>query len=146
MQLNSTFYSSFVFLINAAVFYYYDTVYAILFFSLFISSIICHTRMYVNSELYQTSVYYIDQMFIFMIFLYGSYVLYTKLCVECIFNYKTIVMASLAFITFFSTILLYHVGYSCSMFCWHENPFIGNMWHSFVHVLGSIGHLCIGLL
>ena len=146
-KLETPFFSSFIFLINAIIFYFYTSyTYSILFFCLFVSSLFCHTRTFVKSSAYQTFVYLIDQFFISAIFLYGSYVLYNKLSTTRKYSLATFFMVLFAFFSFFTALFLYHYGYLIQQFCWNTDRKISQWWHSFVHVIGSLGHICIVLL
>jgi len=141
---NSCFYSSFVFLLNVSVALYYEYyVYAGLFFILLITSLFQH-----SNYTFLTTV--IDKIFIFSVSLYGGYIFYNKL-VEFLnskekLNTMHYIISFLIIFTFLSTIVLYYYGYFFKCFCYCDDPLQANLFHSFMHCVGSFGHCCIVLL
>jgi len=129
-------FSSLIFITNVLTAYYKrDYIYSSLFFSLTVTSILFHS----NPNLYLNI---IDKISIFSIFLYGSYQLYHKITQQItqpiIAGYSVQIL--LIFATFLATIYLYFYGYWFQKYCFHENPQIGDQYHSLVHLIGSIGH------
>jgi hypothetical protein len=168
---NSCFYSSFVFLANVIICFLYDyNFYALLFFILFITSLIVHS--YTNSF-----TLLIDKFSIMGVVLYGGYLFYTKAgepavppappspsfiftnlndeslwnhllqlneCSKCKNRFPLLV--PFIILTFLITIYLYYYGFTCKKYCFCEDTYIANMWHSFLHFVSFIGHGMIVLL
>lgn len=149
-HFNSCFYSSFIFVINIILCYYYNyTTYAVLFAILLITSIIVHS--------YTTTLsLFIDKLAILSVVLYGGYVFYEKLTdifttesfasFETTDNIHKIIYATLIISTFLTTIYLYYYGYTCNKYCFCEDSYIANLWHSLLHAISSIGHACIVIM
>jgi len=124
--------SSLIFITNVLTTYYkQDFIYSSLFFSLTVTSILFHS----NPNIYLNI---IDKISIFSIFLYGSYQLSQKISKPITTAYSAQIL--LIFATFLATIYLYFYGYWFHKYCFHENPQIGDQYHSLVHLIGSIGH------
>ena len=141
---NSCFYSSFVFIINIAIALYYSYyLYAALFFALLITSLLQHSH-------YNMLTTILDKIVIFSIVFYGGSVFYSKINNinnnESIYDATQYILSFLIMLTFFSTIVLYYYGYfnNCLCFCDDQNE--ANLFHSFMHCVGSFGHCCIVLL
>ena len=129
-------FSSLIFITNVLTAYYKrDYIYSSLFFSLTVTSILFHSKpnLYLNI---------IDKISIFSIFLYGSYQLSQKISqpitIGNTIGYSGQILLIVA--TFLATIYLYIYGYWFQKYCFHENPQIGDQYHSLVHLIGSIGH------
>ena len=121
--------SSLIFLTNALHgiirgAYMYSTV----FIALTISSVILHAT---NNR--YTTIFWIDQIAILSVFLVGFHYLFR------INN----ILKILAVITFTCVIIMYYYGYLTESLCF-DNTY-GNMYHSCIHLIGSIGHHCIML-
>jgi len=128
-------FSSWFFLINTIICYYYDYyLYSALFFTLFVSSIIHHTY-------YTDYIYVFDKIAIMMVVLYGGYIFYEKMAKLPISITSTIVVA-----TFLSTILLYYFGYISNQFCFDCDQNAAHLYHGLMHLLSCIGHICIVIL
>ena len=137
-KYNCCFYSSFIFLTNLAVaFYYKYYIYSALFTALFITSIIYHST-------YNNFTKTADKFSIVSIVLYGGYIFYTKL--YTIIQLDQILVAGIVIATFLSTIYLYCFGYTCNKYCFCANNDISNKYHSLLHLLSSIGHICIVIM
>ena len=133
-------FSSLIFITNVLTAYYKrDYIYSSLFFSLTVTSILFHSKpnIYLNI---------IDKISIFSIFLYGSYQLSNKISQQIsqpitigntIGNTGQILLIVASFL---ATFYLYIYGYWFQKYCFHENPQIGDQYHSLVHLIGSIGH------
>jgi hypothetical protein len=81
-SLSLCFYSSFIFLINVLIASYYKYyIYALLFFILWITSLIVHSNCNIYTNL-------LDKLAISLVVLYGGYIFYTKL----IEKYDTIII------------------------------------------------------
>ena len=81
-----------------------------------------------------------DKIVIFMIFLYGSYMLYHK------FRMKKIGLISLIVATFILTVFFFYYGYLTKSYCYDPDVVVGNGYHSLVHIIGALGHQMIMLL
>jgi len=127
-------FSSLFFLVNVVVAFRYGYYfYSFLFFSLVITSILFHTY----KNLY---IFVIDKIVIFMIFLYGSYMLYHK------FRMNKIGLISLIVVTFLLTVYFFYFGYLTKSYCYDPDVVVGNCYHSLIHVIGAFGHQMIVLL
>ena len=140
--------SSFLFSINSIVAYSInEEVYCILFFALFITSLIVHTKNTIFTNL-------IDKISILGVVLYGgylffnklNYLLYSKTVYETpIFIFK-IFLSSFIITTFISTIYLYCYGYYCKDYCFYHDKVIADIYHSLLHLISFLGHLGIMIL
>jgi len=127
-------FSSIIFVINASVAFRYGYYfYSFLFLSLTMTSVLFHTF----KNLYT---FVFDKMVIFMIFLYGSYMLYHK------FRMNKIGLISLIVFTFLLTVYFFYYGYLTNSYCYDPNVMVGNFYHSLVHIIGAFGHQMIMLL
>jgi len=135
---NSCFYSSFIFLVNSIVAFYFGYLfYSIIFFILVITSLIVHS----NNNIY-TNI--IDKIPIFMVVFYGGYLFYTK-CLRPI-DTKQIVYIISIISTFLITIYLYYFGYLNAKYCFCEDKQISNNYHSYMHFVSSFGHILVILM
>ena len=125
--------SSFIFLTNSFVAYFFDyKLYSLLFLCLWITSILYHT----NKNIY-TNI--LDKFIIFTIFIYGGYLFVTK---TQNIKYKILIILS-----FLSTIFLYTYTsiyeYSSPSSSFSSNTNTKNtnaQLHSLLHLIASIGH------
>lgn len=130
-----TLYSSFLFLINTIVAIYYKyTVYSILFFFLFITSILYRTLN--RNEL----VFMIDKFAIMLVTIYGGYIFYSK------FNNISSHYSFFIISTFLLTVFLFYYGYLTDTFCYDPNPNYASGYHSLLHLISCIGHNLIIVL
>jgi hypothetical protein len=139
---NSCFYSSFVFIINVLVAFYYEYyLYAGLFFSLLITSLLHHSHYTFLTNI-------LDKIAIYCIVFYGGYLFYKKLkeINKDKFTAKQYLLSAIILITFFSTIVLYHYGYLNNCLCFSDDQTQAYLFHSFMHCVGSLGHCCIVFL
>jgi cation transport ATPase len=134
IKCNNCMISSFIFVTNIIVAYYYKYyVYGSLFAALIISSLVFHSNpQYIYTNL-------IDKIIILAIFIYGGYIFITK-------QNKTIknrhIQIAIIF-SFLTTIYLYYYGYVYNKYCYDNNKEIANKYHSLLHMIGSIGHVFI---
>jgi len=132
------FLSSLIFTTNIVIATYYkEYTYAILFTALLITSLIFHS----NTNLYTII---IDKISIALIVLYGGYIFYNKCC-----TIETQTETCIAFaiiVTFLATVYLYCYGYTCNKYCFYEDKFTANIYHSILHFIVSLGHNLIILL
>ena len=132
---NICFYSSFIFLSNVFIAVLYDKIlYAILFLCLFTTSLIFHSTRNRIIKL-------VDQAFVLLIVSYGFYQLSIKLS-NSTFTTYTIILYVLIIFTF----LVVNYLYFSKDYCFHENKETGDMYHSLLHVISSIGHNLIIIL
>jgi hypothetical protein len=123
--------SSYVFLVNSFIaLNCCDSIYSILFFTLFCTSILMRT---VECDL----TYLLDKCFVYAVVLYGGYIFYLK--------YPTIntLLCLLIVSTFLITIFLYHWGYETKQYCFDKNTFLSQLYHAMLHVVSFIGHALI---
>jgi len=120
------FYSSFVFFINVIFcFSRLEFVYGFLFLTLFATSI----SFYTYNDLIP---FLLDQLSVFMIVIYGICFFLSK---KKRWPYLGVVLC-----TFLATVFLYVYGYYTQSYCY---GYYEEEWHSFLHILSSIGHLAI---
>lgn len=132
------FYSSIIFITNSCIALYYNyLVYSLLFFILVITSLIVHS----NNNIYALV---IDKIAIFAIAFYGGFIFFEK-C-KHITNTNQIILAIITVYTFLATIYLYYYGYLYNTYCYNEDTCIGDLYHSLLHVISSIGHTIIVIL
>ena len=141
---NPCFYSSFVFIINVLVAFYYGYyLYACLFFALLITSLFYHSH-------YSSLTNILDKIAIYSIVFYGGYLFYKKLheliTLDNKFTAKQYILSAFILITFLSTIVLYYYGYLNTCLCFSDDPIQAYLFHSFMHCISSFGHCCIVLL
>lgn len=142
---NPCIYSSFIFWINVLVgIYYQEYIYASLFVVLFITSILFHSNSNPNSNNNLKKTYYfLDSTVIFTIFIYGGYIFYTKIITK---NKKNPYIQSFIIATFLTTLYLFYYGYYYNQYCYDVNKQVANLYHSLLHIIGSLGHMFILLL
>jgi hypothetical protein len=129
------FFSSFIFLTNVILNYYYkEYLYAALFLGLFFTSLLVHSVNNFYAKLF-------DNIFIISIVIYGGYVYFKK-----IHKGHDSWLAIFPFVFFISTIYLYAYGYFVDDFCFNKKERIANYYHALLHMCGSIGHHLIVLL
>lgn len=135
---NSCFYSSFVFLINVSIAFYYEYyLYAGLFFTLLITSLFQHSQYTLLTNI-------LDKIIIFAVIFYGGYMFYNK--INAFFNTRQFILSCIIILTFLSTIILYYYGYLNNCLCFCDDQIEANLFHSFMHCIVSLGHCCIIIL
>lgn len=123
-----TLYTSIFFLTNSVTTFYFGYMtYSILFFLLFITSVL--VRLY-RSE----ATFLLDKTFVNLVTLYGGYILYTKLPLI------NPVVIFLIISTFLVTLFLFYYGYMTRSFCYDDDKIVANTYHSLLHTIASIGH------
>ena len=129
-------FSSLIFITNIIIAYYYDNdIYVFLFSCLLVTSIFNH---YTQNEI----ICYIDKFFIFLIILYGGYLVFNKSVCDCSANEYFCIFTIL--ITFLACVYLYLSGISN---CPYEICGVyGNHNHALLHFIGSFGHNLIATL
>ena len=132
---NPCFWSSFIFLTNIIVSYYYDApIYVALSFALVISSIFFH---YTQND----CIGIIDKGIVYVLALYGFYVFLYKCFYIKEANWFYVYTI---FMTFTATIILYYSN--ITYFVVKLNNISGNFYHSIIQLLGSIAHILIVIL
>ena len=140
MEINTCFYSSFVFIINVVVAFYCNYyLYAALFLLLLVTSLLYHCQY-----TYLTNI--LDKIAIFSIVFYGGWVFYKRLICSESFNIKQLILSLLIVSTFLSSAVLYYYGYLNKCLCFCNDPTQANLFHSLVHCVTCIGHCCIMVL
>ena len=131
--MNSCLCSSFIYLTNCIVAFLYDYyTYSFLFFMLFSTSILVHS----NNNIYTLL---LDKVSILCIVCYGGYLFYNSLTpFACDVTDK--IMPTLIISTFIITIYVYYYGYMYNQYCYCEDTDRANKWHSFMHIVSSVGH------
>jgi len=130
--MNNCFYSSFIFLLNSILCsLYQEHYYSFAFKMLFITSILFHSNQ---------SFFYIDQISVFQVVLYGMYQTYKK--IDYTF-YQAIVLTCIL-LCFIATIILFFYGYIFKCFCY--DPIYSDYYHSFIHYITFVGHVLILIL
>jgi len=125
---NCCFYSSLIFINNIILAYKYKYyIYSILFTFLVITSLIYHSYSNIYTNI-------LDKISIILVVLYGAYQFYNK----CKLNNNKLLYKILVIITFLSTIYFYFYGYTCNKYCFDITK--GNLYHSLLHIISSIGH------
>ena len=123
--------SSLVFTTNVATAYYTNNyLYGCLFFCLTLTSVMFHTTN-------DITVMWLDQYVIYSIFLYGAYQLYVKM------NPDNRINTSIVVIIFLTSVFLYYYGYETNQYCFSPDKCQSDIYHSMVHMIGSIGHILI---
>ncbi len=139
-EFNSCYYSSFVFIINLILAYYYEYYfYSSIFALLFTTSLIYHSTYNIYTNI-------LDKIPICLIVFYGGWLFYNKLIKMSNFYTNNLVIIVIIITTFLSTIYLYFYGYLYNNYCFCDDNIISNYYHSFLHVLSSVGHICIIIL
>jgi hypothetical protein len=121
-------YSSLIFLTNVILALYYNHyLYAFLFLCLTITSVFHHTY-----NTFYTSI--IDKIFVYSIIFYGGYIFYNK------YNDIDLIKSILIVTTFLLVVFLYAYGYLTADYSFHPSPNVSEMYHSWLHIISSIGH------
>ena len=102
---------------------------AFLFSLLFLTSVIVH-------EIPSFEIYVLDQIAFHLVALNGAWLFYKR------FRFSPAMIVALT--TFLGTVYLYHYGKTYNVYCF--DPECGLEWHSFMHVVFSLGHHAIAIL
>ena len=133
---NTCVYSSFVFMCNVLVAFYYGYyLYATLFFVLLLTSILYHCQ---NTSITNL----MDKVAICSVVFYGGYLFYKKMQLGII-GIKTTILSFLIVMTFLSTGIMYYYGYLNNCLCFCDDSNKANLFHSFMHFISCFGHCCI---
>jgi len=134
---NCCFYSSLIFITNAVNAYYSGfLLYSLCFLFVTITSLFQH------STLCNLATTVIDKIACIFVFLTGGFVLFNKVIDPNVANKKIKVGFDICFImiTVFLTFFLYYYGYLTNDYCYHTDPQIANIYHSYMHLIVSYGH------
>ena len=138
-EFNSCYYSSFIFIINLILAYYYEYYfYSSIFALLFTTSLIYHSTYNIYTNI-------LDKIPICLVVFYGGWLFYNKMITGCNCYINNLVII-IIITTFLLTIYLYFYGYLNNNYCFCTDNIIANYYHSFLHVLSSLGHICIIIL
>ena len=137
--------SSFIFLTNVVNNYFQnDIIYSLLFFCLFITSIVYHSSQNIYANI-------IDKISILAVVLYGGNAYYEKIKrVDITYKLKQIntgtFMHFIPLFCFFGVIFLYCYGSITDQYCFQNNKTYANYCHAFLHIIVSIGHNIVSIL
>ena len=123
------FYSSFIFLTNSLfALLKQQYTYSLAFYTLTITSIVFHGIYYS----FETMI--IDKIAVLTIVILGSNYFFS--------NYNKLSIGYLLCIisTFVLVVFLYFYGYLTNQFCYDKNKIIGDLYHSMIHIISSLGH------
>jgi hypothetical protein len=115
-------------LTNSIVAYHRDyMLYAFLFLFLTITSVVNHATHHplINS---------IDKMAVYAVAIYGAYHIYSRS------SWNQLLMLLVIISTFLVTLVLYEYGLRHSKYCFDPDPLLSQMYHGYMHIIGSIGH------
>ena len=129
-------YSSLIFITNIFLALYYNHYfYAFLFLCLTITSVVHHTY-----NTFYTSI--IDKIFVYSIIFYGGYIFYNKFKEETDTNTNDTNTIKNVFVvtTFLLVVFLYAYGYLTDDYSFHPSQDVSQMYHSWLHIISSIGH------
>jgi hypothetical protein len=133
-EYTSCFYSSFIFLTNVIVAYWYEYYfYGRLFFLLIITSILFHS---IHNNIYSNIN---DKIAILCIVLYGGNLFFHKFLTNET-SVKYWVFSFFIVSAFLLTLYLFIYGYITNSFCFYEDRNKANLYHSLLHIISSIGH------
>jgi hypothetical protein len=133
------YYSSFVFILNILFAYYNEYyTYATLFLILLVTSIIHHSH-------YNVTTCIIDKITVYIVVLYGGYLFYQKI-MHGLSTTKEYILSFIIMFTFLLTAVLYYYGKMNQCFCFYQEESISARYHTLMHIIASIGHICIAIL
>jgi len=134
-------FSSFVFLTNVLTAIYKTSyIYSFLFLFLTTTSVLFH---YNNTNV---EGFFLDQIAIYCVVIYGFFLLYTKM-IKTKWNFVKCGIILFIFITFILSLYLFYYGLFTQSLCYDKNKYISNMFHCLLHFISSLGnHLLIFLI
>jgi hypothetical protein len=135
-------FSSFMFLTNVlTAIYKASYIYSFLFLFLTRTSILYHYNDKTNVE-----GFFLDQIAIYCVVIYGFYLLFTKI-IKTKWNMVKCGIILFIFITFILSVYLFYYGFFTETLCYDKNKYISNMYHCLLHLISSLGnHLIIFLI
>lgn len=129
-------YSAMIYATNVTIAYWYGYyLYSALFAAIIITSLFHHSTKIPIA-------YWIDQIFIVAVAVYGGYVLFDKIArgIKNILYYSIIVGAILG------TIVLFYYGNVNNCFCFAKDFNERDRWHQLLHLITSMGHNSVVIL
>lgn len=102
-------------------------IYGCLFLFLTITSVFNHTTHHqlINS---------IDKVAVYSVAIYGAYHIYSHS------SWNQFCMLLVIISTFLITLVLYEYGFRHNKYCFDPDPIMSQMYHGYMHIIGSIGH------
>ena len=133
--------SPLIFILNILLGFYYGYIlYALLFLSLIITSLLHHT-------FYTEFTTIIDKISIVYVILYGSMLFYQKLYfIDTNYIFISRIVSILIVVTFLSVFYLYYYGYYSKKYCFDENTNTCYKYHSIIHYISCFSHVLIMVL
>jgi len=122
-------FTSLIFTTNViAAIYKKEYTYAALFTLLIITSLMVHSYIGKESD-YMNAM---DKIAIYLVVLYGSYVLWKK------GKYENIFLTSIIVATFLFCVWVYYCGYVQEKYCFDKKSCIANQYHGLMHIIASV--------
>ena len=115
-------------LTNSIAAYHRDyIIYGFLFLTLTITSVLNHATHHplINS---------IDKVAVYAVAIYGAYHIYSHS------SWNQVLMLLVIISTFLITLVLYEYGFRHNKYCFDPDPIASQMYHGYMHIIGSIGH------
>lgn len=138
-EISLNVFSSFIFLTNAVLAYYYTyNIYSLLFIGLFTTSVINHYYQTVLTNI-------IDKISVLLVVGYG-YNIFIEKSFNNEYTLSYYICIPLVILTFLSTVYLYCYGYICKEFCFCPDILTQQYYHIFMHFMASSGHHIIMLM
>lgn len=109
-------------------FYKKDFIYLFLFINLTLSSVLVHSNFYYEYTIIA------DKINIYLVAFYGFYTLYKK------YNREKLLNILLVFLSFIYIIYIYYYGYVKQKYCFDTYKQKAKLYHSTMHIIGSIGN------
>ena len=146
--------SPLIFILNIVLGFYYGYIlYALLFLSLIITSLLHHTY-------YTEFTTIIDKISILYVILYGSMLFYQKLYFidtthdsyssrivsRILSRILSIILSIMIVVTFLSIVYLYHYGYYNKIYCFDTSIDTAYKYHSLIHYISCFSHTLIMIL
>jgi glucan phosphoethanolaminetransferase (alkaline phosphatase superfamily) len=133
-RINLLILTSFIFITNTvSSLYQEDWIYALLFALLTVTSLVVHSYDNFYSNV-------LDKIVIGLIAIYGGYVLWSK------WEGSNPIVTALIISTFLFCIWVYICGYCRKNYCFCDEKCVADRYHSFMHLIGSLGHHLIVLM
>ena len=131
---NTMLLSCLLFITNVIMaFVYSEYLYSLFFVYVTTTSWLYHSNNNVNTNI-------LDKIGVFSIVTYGAYTLYIKSCADNIFIVSSIV-SLFVFVNY-----MYIYGYYTNQYCFDSQVYVGNHYHSLLHIFTCIAHNMIIML
>ena len=141
MDRSPTFYTSFLFITNAVVtFYYKYYLYSFVFLLMTITSIMVH------GNYYKQQILWIDKVAIILVILTGGYIYCKKIAQHEQKSSSKYFQSIVIFFSFLFFLFMEFYGSFFGALNYDANKNIGLTYHAFLHLIGCLGHLMIVLL